>query len=269
MGRKRIVITPGPEEQSFAARFDARDGDLAMVATDHGVLWAQRHRAGPMGPVLELVQGIYERWPDEARWLVRQRIFTSGEPTAVEKALVKVAAKKLTGGLQLGEGTGVPPAEGDLGPVARALQARRPGRHTAPSSFRDPTEAAAWLRRTVAEITRPLPRHARARPVAAVALAPDGRVLAAAVNDHATNRTLHAELNLVCNWWTEHGGPFPSGTTVMVSLQPCRMCAAQLMTVLPADGEVVFLEHEPGAMGHHTGLQLAGRERAWEDAPGA
>ena len=84
------------------------------------------------------------------------------------------------------------------------------------------------------------------------------------------HRLHHAELNLVQRWQAAHGPTFPAGSRVVVSLQCCRMCAAVLVDMAPAEGlPVAYLEPEPGRFGRHTALQARGWERRLLDDPTA
>ena len=46
--------------------------------------------------ITRLIQGIYDEYPDQARQLLRHRIFSTAEPTLLDQAMVKVGARKLT-----------------------------------------------------------------------------------------------------------------------------------------------------------------------------
>ena len=106
---------------------------------------------------------------------------------------------------------------------------------------------AAWMRRALA-VASAFPEDV---PVGAVVFGPDGSELAAAGNERETigDPTAHAEIlalrraaRLIGNWRLE-------GCTLVVTLEPCTMCAGAL--VLARVSALVFGAWEPktGAVG--------------------
>ena len=107
-----------------------------------------------------------------------------------------------------------------------------------------------------------IPRYEKSRAVAAV-LVTGETAWAMALNQNVTNRTLHAEMILIQNWWRIQQCPLPRNTKLYVTLQCCRMCAAAILhaTENPSDIEVIYGEEDPGPMAKNTQLQTYGRER--------
>src|SRR5438445_7827260 len=51
-------------------------------------------RFAPTSPTVQLIQGIYELAPDEARGILRNRIFLESMPTDMCVEMIRVAAKR-------------------------------------------------------------------------------------------------------------------------------------------------------------------------------
>jgi tRNA(adenine34) deaminase len=84
-------------------------------------------------------------------------------------------------------------------------------------------------------------------PVGAVVLGPDGQVLGAGHNDRegSGDPTAHAEVLALRAAATVHGQWRLSGCTLLVTLEPCTMCAGAI--VLARVDRVVFGADDPKA----------------------
>ena len=164
---------------------------MAKAWLEHNgqVFWASGPETlAPETAVSRLVQGIYERYPQQARAMVRNRIYLAGEKTPFCDGVIRVAAKRITESqplVELGLGEELPPL--------------LPEHNTA---FSTPslslTNAFALCNRLEAEIPRQASERYKAdRPVAALVLDRDGRLLGQGVNAGAQNRTRHAELEAI------------------------------------------------------------------------
>jgi tRNA(Arg) A34 adenosine deaminase TadA len=251
--------THQPEQWAWdlGARTGTDQERIAFLSDGQTVLFA-RERApepwAPSSPVVRLVQGLYERFPERARKLARNRIYDTGEPGLICRETVHVAAKRITGGIvphDHGLRTGlvqVDLSDWDSGrpPLAAPEDALRswPGAKP-PSSPRDFLRLATIL---ASRIPRSGPLHGLDRPVAALLVSPEGRLQAWALNTNARNRTLHAEINLVQGFYREARNPFPRGSRLYVTLKPCRMCAALIWQLARRDRDlrVLYAEDDPG-----------------------
>ncbi|MEQ1502737.1 MAG: Bd3614 family nucleic acid deaminase [Myxococcota bacterium] len=234
MARKHHPLwVPSAEDRAVAHALGAH---AAFLPVDGGWVYVARPPTRATTAVLDLVQAAYERFPGRAHAVLRQRIRTTAPIAPLDRAVVEVAAKRLsvvdphgTDGDGHGAGHGHPALRGrleDLGPWVLTARAHAGRAH---------------------------------RDVAATLRAPDGRT-ATAANTAATNRTLHAELNLVQAWVAAHG-PIPAGATVETALQPCRMCAALLVRAAEGRIDVVYATPDPGRLARGTALQALGWER--------
>ena len=104
-----------------------------------------------------------------------------------------------------------------------------------------------------------LARYAAAQgevPVGAVVLAPDGTVLAESANrvEHTHDATAHAELLAMRAAAARLGTPRLPGCTVVVTLEPCPMCAAAMVHFRIA--RVVFGAYDPKGGGIDHGPRI-------------
>ncbi len=248
----RRVYRPTPDDAALVGGAVGSLGEgVAVLRSEQGVLAAAT--GAPWGPVVELAQGVWERWPDRAHAILRNRVFVDAE-RAVDVASAPVVAKKRCVVRAVGTAQ-----VADLGGAAAAARAR-----LEPVTLRARgVDALAWEAARTASV--PDSRGVRAlsdRPVVAALVARDGTPLLAARNQAGRNRCLHAEVALVQLWWTAHG-PIPPDVHVATSLQPCRMCAAVLLAAAASPGrlQVVYAVADPGRLARQTSLARRGQER--------
>jgi tRNA(Arg) A34 adenosine deaminase TadA len=193
-----------------------------------------------------------------ARRILRERIFAVDPATLAERELVKVAAKRLQA-----------PAERPLPSGANVVRLAE----TPPlPDFEIPetrvgaavprADVARTLERMKLRTSRAREKWSSDRPVAALLLDRDGRVLASAWNTNAVIRTRHAERNL-CEILARDGRKIPTDATLYVSLKPCRMCAARIWETAedPAKLNVVYFENDPGPLAQGTMLEARSAAR--------
>ncbi len=235
----------------------AHPGELAFLADGDGVCFASAECRGPTSAVFDLVQGLRELPNAEAR--VRRRIWATSPERGLDRAVVQVVARRCT--------SAVHPLAGALEVEARevgglAEQARQRAATLATKVIDAVCEPVEVLRELEAHAHSEGPRHTWDRPLAAVLVDPGGRVLLGARNLAGGNRTLHAEVVLAQTWWARHGA-FPAGSTVVCSLQSCRMCAACLVAAAGDGFAVRYLRADPGRLARCTALQALDLERLW------
>src|SRR4051794_24453096 len=74
-------------------------GDVAFLASEDVIYFSQHKKASPGEPqsaITALIQGIWDKYPDKARGLLRNRIYSTQVPTEMCFGMVKVAAKRLS-----------------------------------------------------------------------------------------------------------------------------------------------------------------------------
>jgi len=211
---------------------------MRAALVHQGVLYLSE--CAPRSPhrsaVTILVRGIWREYPDQARSLLRNRIFTDGPLSPACEGMIKVAAKRFE----------------VLSPIE--WEARFAGFHGTVQTLTalvPDTEGHTFAPKDlpIRELLAQLRHQAEGYPAVTAALVdPEGRVLIGSWNRTARDRSAHAEVNLVEAWFGQHNGPPPQGSTLHVSLRPCAMCAAQILALAGDPGalRVVFYEDDPG-----------------------
>jgi tRNA(Arg) A34 adenosine deaminase TadA len=103
------------------------------------------------------------------------------------------------------------------------------------------------------------PDQAKDQNIAALLVAPQGKILGWAVNQKSKHPMLHAETTLVLDWVTATGGAVPKGSRVYTTLQSCKMCAAVLMDTVK-DVFVYYGQYDAGDHARGTALATANKE---------
>ena len=214
---------------------------VAFLPLDDAMVWVRGSGLPGSSPVLELVQAVYEAAPERIWTVLRQRIRTTDPVTAFDRAVADVAAKRVAEALP---GPGEPPVLVDYGRFAEVAQAKGRAALLAPGA--------------------PLALHGRDGVVAAL-VDPAGRVCLAARNAGGTNRTLHAETNLVHGWVARTAAGLPEGWRIVTSLQPCRMCAAVIVAAAQGPIRVEYVRADPGPLATRTALQALGWEHPFAE----
>ena len=207
----------------------------------------------PWTPVTALIEGIWAHDPEFARKILRQAITTRFSTTPICDSMIKVAAKRITilteEDFTLRWGYSLDLETITVEPTM--IQAEND--FDAHSLFTD-EEAMKFAvelskRSKIAEQA-----YESDRAVGAVLLSEQGKILNVAWNTNSSNRTLHAELKLIRGYLSKHQKPIPEGSRLLVTLQPCAMCAAQIFefTKSPEKMTIHYLKPDPGPLAQNT-----------------
>jgi tRNA(Arg) A34 adenosine deaminase TadA len=246
-----------------------------------------RSDRAPTSAVARLIQGIYATEPDQSRVIVRNRIFTTAPLTTMCRGMIAVAAKRATDQIfkdfvsaekkdsalplkkteyhQIDLSQSVNGLSTSLNYGAEASQI-----DIAKNLCHDQTDEKYWINLALelirpTQILRQQENETRLflynRPVAAVLVSREGKLLDRALNMNATNKTLHAELNLVQSFYRKFGREFgsklPAGSKLFTTLKPCKMCAGMLFDAAEdmRSFEVIYAEDDPGTNARNTALE--------------
>jgi hypothetical protein len=219
----------------------------------------------PSSAVVKLVQGLFDRYWDQSFFLLRKRIFTTASLTSFDRGMVRVAAKRVSGPVDFSAEELKKPLDFECValPSEPVFRSRLPQKEIQifPGFLRTPEEIQDRIEFLKAQVERGEVLHDFNRAVAAVLLSREGQVLAEAVHGGSLNKTLHAEIRLCQNFFLSVGTRFPEGARLIVSLKPCRMCAAMVarMAENVADFKAIYLEDDPGSLARNTELEKQGR----------
>ena len=259
-----------PEEYEFA--FVIHQQTVFWVAVEKPVQEPQdeARAARPFSAVTFLLQLLFDWKMDHSFFILRNRIYSTEKISEMDRGMVKVIAKRLTGELQPGVRS-VPSEREKWEESELELIDLRSRLSTVPSYCGPFLKMNDLNRRPIAEIQeywrrlramRPngvevelvkellnwlceqIPRgsvlHDHDRPIAGVLLSAEGEILSFGVNSNSINKSLHAEVVLLQRYYRETGGGgLPNGVRLFVTHRPCRMCAGMLYRAL---GEPALIE---------------------------
>ena len=241
---------------------------LSFLLSGDTVFFARHlrtHTHEPMSPTVKLIQGIYDINPELARKILRNRIFSTDRPTEMCLSMVKVAAKNFTFLDIIGNTS-----------LASSLDHLSWTEVCAPASRAEPVGSATqnsgdnfWMSfaKNIADAYQlTIPEHSlrplfeRDRKVAAVLVSSDGKLLGTAVNRNSSNRTLHAEINLIQEFFERTGNALPIGSRIYSTLKPCKMCAGMIWHA-SENIQIIYDQFDPGPSGRSTILDPDSFER--------
>lgn len=222
----------------------------------------------PSSAVIKLIQGLFEQYWDQSFFLLRQRIWTTAILSEMDRAMVKVAAKRaqqLEGPADSRLGF-VPGSDEGFGVVDEVFFRRDQIRSDLEKKYvGKELMSAREIQTAIDELRGSVPRgevlHDHNRPISAILIGNDQKVLATSVHAGSLNKTLHAEVRL-CQSFASR---FPEGSRLFVSMKPCLMCSAMVSHMSQGlhDFQTIYLENDPGRMARGTSLEREGRLIAW------
>lgn len=246
------------------------DHALAFLKAEETIYYSAHARATktPYSAVVNLIQGIYEHDPSFARRHVRNRIFTTEEPTVMCLAMIRVAARRVHPLLVANDHADVAVAEKFLrvqSPPPKDQPIAFGSGEPLPRVFNEDKEGLEVVNQIARELKREneRPRYDSDRAIAAVLVAEDGKVLSYGINTNAQNRTLHAEVNLLQSYYARTAKPVPARAKLYSSMKPCRMCAAMLWHMCEdvSSIRVFYTEFDPGPNAKETILDAMSFDR--------
>src|SRR5690606_27800629 len=95
------------------------------------------------------------------------------------------------------------------------------------------------------------------RPIAAFLCDSQGKLLSWSVNNNSKNKTLHAEISVLQQYFMQSSCKLPPQAICYVSLKPCRMCAGMLthMAEEPSGLRIIYFQDDPGPLAQNTVLE--------------
>lgn len=203
-----------------------------------------------------MICGVYDRYPERAREILRERIYTSYEPSLLEREMVKLSAKRLS--------VEAPPARTSTEVISFPPLRLEKHPSLGKKITTEQSEKLALEMASPEQDQRDLPLHERDRAVGAVLVDQTGTLLAVARNQNAKNKTLHAEYILARGFFEQTGQLIPEGAKVFVTLSPCRMCAAALSEYSQdrVDLQVFYQTKDPGLLAQNICLR---HSQMWDE----
>lgn len=241
---------------------------IAYLEFESKVYWSRYSPQAkePNSATLQLIQGIYENHSEHARSILRQRIFTNYAISDLDRAAVRVGAKRIS------ECAGTFGSKSEADTIEIKFSAAAIAASDLPCRLAKRGEIEAALKRLETNCQRTEQKRLSDRPVACLLLDGNRNVLSSAWNANHRNRSLHAELRMLQDYWKKSQKPIPQGAVIFCSLQPCRMCAAAIWHLCedPFSIRVVFQEVDRGSAARGTILQVGSspeEKRRLEESP--
>ncbi len=204
---------------------------------------------GFISPVCALVEGIWLNQPELARAILRERIFTNYSLSPACEGMIKLAAKRVTA-------------------LSESNYQEMKCNYTAQTVIQDcipritsPFLEGALIGRLVKDDQIPellfglkeqvviqAEKFNSSRPVAALLLDSENRILSYAYNMNSTFKIQHAEHELLRAYFLRERKKIPVGSSLWVTLKPCCMCAGAIMDSSEnvESLSIRYLENDPG-----------------------
>ena len=261
------------KKESFEAIADrlalVSNEDVAFVQADNQIFFSRVvAKKGPSSAVVKLIQGVFDLHRDLSFFILRQRIWTTEALGPMAKGMVRVAAKRVS---EIQRVTASGPSILQTYPQMIEVGTREAFVFMAqslvnemkielPRAISTDLEGIHWAIRLADSVRRGEVLHDHNRPIGALLCASDGTLLGSAVNSASLNKTLHAEVRLIQEYYLRTGQMIPRGAKIFVSLKPCHMCAGMIFESCEdnSDVEVIYAQEDPGRLARETILDLQG-----------
>ncbi|MNL04444.1 tRNA-specific adenosine deaminase [compost metagenome] len=259
--------------QHFAYLLGLPGQDVAFV--EHkGVLYYAHgpiSYKGPSSAVVILLQNIFDRFIDHSFFILRNRIFTTGSLSEMDRGMIKVVGKRATDQVRA--------HNHDIQELPQfqnvILNKSVETLHLSPMNHWPKAEVekrlpqktnadAKELLRAAFALAQEVPRgdilHDFDRGIAALMFSADGVLLGFGLNSNSKNKTLHAEVNMVQRYFRETGSLLPKGTRIYSTHKPCKMCAGMIFDAAedPKSLQIFYGVEEAGRLSVQTVLDLHG-----------
>lgn len=215
----------------------------------------------PHSAATQLIQGIFEQFPEQALHILRNRIVLSYQPTLLCRGMISVAAKRFAIDLNLNQKL----SEANQSKVLIKYRPKSEGLLSEGELNR--TALKPWLNfteETIEQVKNSQPLYQKNRLVRSALLDRQKNIMMMAENRNSKNKTKHAEVQLLQAYFERFQKGFEKKNYLLTSLQCCKMCAAMVwhMQVDPFKNlEVYFAEKELGSSARDTILTVGGNLR--------
>lgn len=208
----------------------------------------------PSSAVVKLLQGIFDQKWDLSFFILRNRIYTSYEPSKMDQGMIRLVAKRCS--VSPSVPGPLPDLEwieiGNRSELFYENTVEQIKAHLDLAFVEEPVAALEVLEK---QIPRGRVFHDFPREIAAILTDKENRVLEYAVHGGWLNKTLHAEVIVLQRHFKRTGQPLPEGAKLYTSLKPCRMCAEMVGEIAGKDFEVHYKQNDPGPMAQGSSIE--------------
>jgi tRNA(Arg) A34 adenosine deaminase TadA len=183
------------------------------------------------------------------------------QPSILCRGMVSIAAKRYSVDLNLNQKM----SESLTAPIEISYVVKNDGVFDSNETFL--CAGKSWIEfkdNSLKRDTQSKPRHQESRLVRSLILDENLKIQMGAENRNSRNKTRHAEIQLLQNYFAKNKKGFDKKNVLVSSLQCCKMCAAMIwhMQTDPLKNlEVYFLEEEKGSSARDTILTAGGNLR--------
>lgn len=214
-------------------------------------------QANELPATLNLIEGIYSQFQLQAFRLLRKRIFTDDLPSESVYGAIKVSAKSVSfENISMHE------------KIQKIIEIKP---NQAPSFDRDllaktlnsPTQIDDFLNQLILNRAQSELRYLSDRPISAVLISKEHKILSFARSYSSINRIFHAEYVLMKRLFEQGFREIPEGAILYTTLKPCKMCAGLIWDYSQNQNpiEVHYREFDHGPHGRSTVLDAHSYER--------
>jgi tRNA(Arg) A34 adenosine deaminase TadA len=256
-----LLLQPTPEN-IIRELFELHSPEIAFLSFQNQIYYSSVSFTPyrPISALTTLIQGIYEKYPVQAKSIIRNRIYSTASSSAMDYGMIKVAAKRFTNPVICSEKVSDLFLDKVLIHFVPSSRADWPFHIPIPTNSSEMIHTIQKLRHTVSHNFH---LYDSDRPIAALLVSQDDKVLAWGTNSNSKNKTLHAEVNMLQSFYLKKQAPLPPGSTIYTTLKPCKMCAGMIWSSAldPSSIQVLYLEDDLGPMAQQTVLDLNSLER--------
>lgn len=256
------------EQIAYILSAASPDCHLAWVAHQEIVYYSRvpQDYRGPVTAVTKLIQFVFDEKIDHSFFVLRNRIYSTAGLSPLSSGMIKLAAKRATGDIQRRDhGLCLDFKFQEMGTLdvqiirSRHFQAaERPSIIPVLNRLNDGEQAYRALQDLIAQVPRGSVLHDFNRQIAVILCDGSGEILAWGVNGNSKNKTLHAEVLMIQDFYQKHHQILPEGAKIYVSLKPCLMCAAMISYLAPPSCRVFYFEDDPGSLARNSELEKRG-----------
>ena len=175
----------------------------------------------PQSAATQLIQGIFESFPEQALTYLRRPLWLSYPPSLMDRGMIAVAAKRYRFDPHLSRKL----SESDSRKQQIRYQLNNNDCFGSPMSIE---RGLSWLREESKSDCAPSRLYERDREIRALLIDEKHEVLLMAKNGNSQNKTKHAEVVLLQEYYLRFQKGFEQQMTLVTSLQCCKMCAAMV-----------------------------------------
>lgn len=242
---------------------------FAWIMHQNQTFFARSQGSSPRdSAAVKLMQGLFEEHRDLSFFILRNRIYTTEPLGPMIRGMVKLVAKRISSA-SLADFAAVQRACSQAGSELREVsevggviavptrQSLSEPRVLSSEIFKSEADILSVLKDMIAGVSRGEILHDHNRPIAALMVSESGEHLSSAVHGAVLNKTQHAEIRMLQNFFQNQSGMIPQGARIYMSLKPCKMCAGFLAESCEDLDSVQFfyVQDDPGPMARATALE--------------